>query len=151
MELLRPARMEDCQAVNRLAQQLYDYITHWDGRSLEYDRYPAGEFREYVDSGCLYVAEFEGKVVGYLYAYEHCRIGLDDEEYLACSIQDFCVDEAYRDRGFGKRMMHEFLDYAREQGYKTVDLDVVKKNQRAFELYRQFGFEISGYSMELHL
>jgi RimJ/RimL family protein N-acetyltransferase len=54
-----------------------------------------------------------------------------------------CADD-FLGRGLGKRLMQAVMDKAREEGKKGVDLIVVQANERAWKLYEQYGFRITG-------
>ncbi len=47
-------------------------------------------------------------------------------------------------RGLGKTIMEFVLDFAHENGYKAIRLDVFPDNQAAVGLYLHFGFEFVG-------
>lgn len=51
-----------------------------------------------------------------------------------------CVQAAWRGRGVGTRLLQAVLEFAREQGYRTVRLDVVDTNPGARRLYERQGF-----------
>ncbi len=50
------------------------------------------------------------------------------------------VDPAMRGQGIGTGLLRELSVYAGEQGYRSIRLDVVDTNERAYKLYRREGF-----------
>lgn len=50
------------------------------------------------------------------------------------------VSPAMRGQGVGSRLLDAMVDYAREEGYDHVRLDVVDTNPRARQLYERQGF-----------
>ncbi len=50
------------------------------------------------------------------------------------------VHEDYRGQGIGSRLLHEIVNYARGNGFKTVRLDVIDINPGARRLYERRGF-----------
>lgn len=63
---------------------------------------------------------------------------------------------AYSGQGIGKTLMSDLIIHARTHGYNTIDCYVGKSNKPAIELYKKFGFTITGkedndYIMELPL
>lgn len=54
------------------------------------------------------------------------------------------VRKAYWNRGIGKRMMRELIDFAKMHGIELIDLHVLETNQAALHLYESFGFESTG-------
>lgn len=57
-------------------------------------------------------------------------------------IEDVVVDEAYRGKGIGKALMLHAMNYARENGAKSVDLTSKPSRIAANRLYRDLGFEL---------
>lgn len=69
MELLRPARMEDFEALNRIAAQVAALHASWgNGMAVDYP-YPMDYFQECLKEDKLYVACLDGEVVGYMNFY----------------------------------------------------------------------------------
>ncbi len=57
-------------------------------------------------------------------------------------IEDVVVDEAYRGKGIGKALMLHAMNYARENGAKSVDLTSKPSRIAANKLYRDLGFDL---------
>lgn len=53
----------------------------------------------------------------------------------------FAVLAAYRNQGFGTRLLHHMLDYARQQGYAKI---VLSAQLEAISFYEKAGFEPYG-------
>ena len=56
-------------------------------------------------------------------------------------IEDVVVDNAYRGRGLGKRLVAHAIDYCKEQGLDTLMLTSNPKRIAANALYQSLGFE----------
>jgi RimJ/RimL family protein N-acetyltransferase len=55
------------------------------------------------------------------------------------------VDQEYRNRGIGRKMMEYLLDWAKNnKEIKRIELLVFETNENAIELYTKMGFEIEG-------
>jgi ribosomal protein S18 acetylase RimI-like enzyme len=52
-----------------------------------------------------------------------------------------CVDANQRGKGIGSKLLDALFVYAKEQGLKTVKLDVIDSNPRARKLYESKGFK----------
>ena len=50
------------------------------------------------------------------------------------------VHKDYRGQGIGSRLLRRVIDYARENGYATIRLDVIDTNPGAQRLYERRGF-----------
>ncbi len=86
---------------------------------------------------CL-VAETGGKAVGMVWTRIMKDYGHVDEDTPSLAI---AVDEGYRGRGIGTKLMTEMLERMKEEGYPAVSLSVQKANKAA-EFYRSLGFVI---------
>lgn len=87
----------------------------------------------YVDGNrVIFVAEAEGKVVGYLSVVKH-----DDYLYL----DDYCVTESYREKGIGSGLIKTAEDYAVSEGILIVKLHVQTANHESREFYKNKGYE----------
>jgi len=56
------------------------------------------------------------------------------------NIHDFSVSPLFRKKGIGVAMMEKIIDYAHEQGYAKVNLEVRHDNINAQHLYTKMGF-----------
>ncbi|MBR2645800.1 MAG: GNAT family N-acetyltransferase [Clostridia bacterium] len=70
-------------------------------------------------------------------------------DYL--DIDEFCVDKAYRRTGVGTELMTFIRDYAREQGFSKVELNMWEFNRDALQFYEAIGFSTYRRYMELEL
>ena len=59
-------------------------------------------------------------------------------------IENVVVSEAVRRRGFGSRLLQEFLGLARDRGGEKIFLEVRESNLAARRLYEKSGFSESG-------
>ena len=58
-----------------------------------------------------------------------------------------CVNEQFRGKGYGKKMMEYALDYCRSNGVSRVELTSSSKREIAHKLYLGLGFEIRDSSI----
>lgn len=87
-----------------------------------------------------FVAEYEGRIVG------QCSVGLvrGYQRYRHRAEVAFVLLQEFCDMGIGGKMMEECLKWCEENKIQQVELDVVTANERAFSMYRSFGFQIVG-------
>ncbi len=57
-------------------------------------------------------------------------------------VEDMIVDDAYRGKGYGKKMLLELINWAKEQGVDVIELTSNPKRIAANELYKKVGFEL---------
>jgi GNAT superfamily N-acetyltransferase len=94
------------------------------------------------------VAEVDGKVVGFiglckLYAYEY------DGEYVR--IISLVVNENYRDKGIGTKLLKSGEKWAINEGTIAIALNSGIKREKAHEFYNSNGYNIKGYSFSKSL
>lgn len=57
-------------------------------------------------------------------------------------IAEIAVDKKYRSKGYGRKIIEDVLNHAKNNGYKRVTLDVDFRNEKAKLLYERLGFEV---------
>ncbi|MBF0133583.1 MAG: ribosomal protein S18-alanine N-acetyltransferase [Magnetococcales bacterium] len=121
----RSMRYEDGQAVAVLEGDLNP--TPWtEAMFLE-------ELR--LGSFCRVLTDEVGTVVGYLVA----RLLWDEWHLLLMG-----VAVGYQRRGWGHRLMREWMDHARKNVGRSLLLEVRRSNRSAIKLYSDFGFVTVG-------
>ena len=90
----------------------------------------------------LLVAEFKGDVAGYAVFWAV----LDQGE-----LGNVAVDEEYRGRGIGSKLIKAVLERAHERSVHEIFLEVRKSNVRAQDLYKGFGFTEVGRRKNYYL
>lgn len=55
-------------------------------------------------------------------------------------LANVALTSKWRGRGLGRQLVGRVLDVARERGVKKIFLEVRASNDRAFDIYRSFGF-----------
>ena len=63
-------------------------------------------------------------------------------------IDDLCVDELARSGHIGTRLYEYVLDFARQQGYYNVTLNVWADNVNARKFYEKIGLRVQKIGME---
>ncbi|MHA1377311.1 MAG: GNAT family N-acetyltransferase [Candidatus Helarchaeota archaeon] len=61
------------------------------------------------------------------------------------------VNKEWRNKGIGKKLLQESLNYIKKAGGGLIRLTVQKRNDPAIKIYKKFNFEISSYIMELKI
>lgn len=77
----------------------------------------------------------EGRLLGYF-----LTMTVVDESHLL----NLSVDADAQHHGYGQRLMHEAVNLARQQGLKTMLLEVRVSNRQAIAFYSRFGFREIG-------
>lgn len=97
----------------------------------------------------VFVAEINGKVKGYAFCV-HKQFLNDNNmtDVKTLYIDDLCVDENSRGEGIGKSLYRYVLNYAKEQGYYNVTLNVWADNVNAVRFYEKIGLKVQKIGME---
>lgn len=138
---LRKGKVSDAMAIARIYNQgllsAYRHIlpkSYLDSLSMEDAKALWEKNLRRNDYRCI-VMEEDGGVVGF--------IGMKpDEEYENCMmLAALYVDEAYKGRSIGTRLIEEAKYQAKLLGKESVSIVVVLKNERAKSLYEHLGAE----------
>jgi ribosomal-protein-alanine N-acetyltransferase len=82
-------------------------------------------------SRTYYVAELEGKVIGYM-----GMIWILDEGHIT----NIAVDPAYHGHGYGRTLINHVARIAFDKGMESLTLEVRASNKRAIHVYEKMGF-----------
>jgi len=120
--VIRPARLFDLPEIVRIEHQSFK------------EQYPRGLFMMFLENNpdTFLVAEYNGKVVGYVMAYL--------KPDLEGHVMSIAVDPLYRGNGIGKALMISVINKLIKRGAKYIGLEVRVSNERAIKLYEGLGF-----------
>lgn len=95
------------------------------------------EFLSNRTYGLAWVAQDEGRLIGYLLA-----AFVFSFEYggRMAELDEFFVDEANRGRGIGRRMLETARQALQREGCAALQLQVADANRQAQSFYSSFGF-----------
>jgi [ribosomal protein S18]-alanine N-acetyltransferase len=124
--LIRKMTLEDIPAVVALDQ--ISFSLPWPERSFRF------EVTDNLSSRC-WVAELDERLVGMLVAWL-----LVDEIHIAT----IATHPDFRRQGIARRLLTHTLQRAMDEGAQSSFLEVRESNLAAQEMYRQFGFEVTG-------
>jgi GNAT superfamily N-acetyltransferase len=144
--VIRPAGDADLPALGRLGGALlrvhYDFdpqrfLTPPDEPEAGYAWFLGTQMHE--PDVCVFVAEQDGEVVGYVYA------GLEPMSWrelrdAAGFIHDVAVAEPHRGHGIGEALVQRASDWLREHGAPRVLLWTAQRNAAAQRLFLRLGF-----------
>jgi ribosomal-protein-alanine N-acetyltransferase len=123
---IRKMTVDDVSAVVDLDQK--SFSLPWPERSFRF------ELTDNPASRC-WVAELHGKVVGMIVVWL-----IVDEVHVAT----IATDPEYRRQGIGKRLLAHALRHLIQDGARSSFLEVRENNLAAQEMYRKFGYEVTG-------
>lgn len=91
-----------------------------------------------------YLAEQEGKVIGYLRFMEDYDSFPKMKQWKALELKRIYIDKAHHGKGVAQILMGLYMKYAVENKYQVVWLGVWENNRRAQTFYEKYGFVYSG-------
>ena len=148
--MIELANDKDRAAVNHLARQIHQLHINWrpDIYRMPEELFPEERFAELIAKRELYVAKVGGTVVGY------AMVTIRDQDLpelmkrKVFHIQQFCVDEEFRNHGIGTQMMEELRVLARAFGCTDLQLNVYPENDAAVSFYQKCGCMIQNINMQ---
>ncbi len=88
------------------------------------------------DRDVMIIAEVDGEIAGNC---SFAPVGRKLRVRHRCSI-GIALYEKYWGMGIGRQMLSYLIELAEKLGYEQMELDVVKRNERAIALYEKMGF-----------
>lgn len=148
--MIELANDKDRAAVNRLARQIHQLHINWrpDIYRMPEELFPKERFTELIAKRELYVAKVGGTVVGYAMVIIRNHDLPELMKRKVFHIQQFCVDEEFRNHGIGTQMMEELRVLARAFGCTDLQLNVYPENDAAVSFYQKCGFMIQNINMQ---
>jgi ribosomal protein S18 acetylase RimI-like enzyme len=139
---VRRAEQRDLRALSRLSSLLVR-LHH----RLDSDRFPAveEEYSEFLGSqlerldAVIYVAEDDGKVVGYIFAALE-PLSWKELREPAGFIHDLIVEEASRGLGIAGRLAEAASVWLETQGAARIMLGTAARNENAQRFFERLGF-----------
>ena len=86
------------------------------------------------NGNCWIALDENDKVIG--------TISLRNLDNISCELKTLYVDKKFRGNGIAHELMSVFMDFAKERGYKRVQLDTYDGLERAKRFYEKNGFKV---------
>ena len=154
--LIRPAVESDIPRLEELLYQVHGL--HAEGRPdifiLGCKKYTAEQLRKILsdtENTPVFAAISDGLLVGYCFCVRQVQTAASMQKISTLYIDDLCVDAAMRGRGIGKVLYDYAVEYARENGYYNLTLNVWACNPSAMRFYEKCGLTVQKVGMELVL
>ncbi len=142
---VRFAREEELDRINELRRQVNDL--HVSGKPEVFKPGFCDELRDHIYTIWndprqeIAVAEQDGKLCGFAvlnHLYKPENPFMFERDFL--DVDEFCVDAQCRRQGAGSAMIRFIRDYAREKGFRRVELNMWEFNREALAFYEATGF-----------
>ena len=133
--LIRQIKKEDTKELNRI----YEAITHSSAK-IDFEKIIEDQDRNVGHIG--FVAELEGKVIGYMFTHILSgSFGIDESAWISM----FGVDPKYMDQGIGKSMAEEIFKYYKEIGVKHIYTSVRWDSTDLLSFFKTLDFDRSNF------
>lgn len=144
--LIRP---DDYDALRALDDAVMRYAAHaflgfdWDTatpeRQEEQRAITPDAFAFYAGTGCSFVADGGGRVVGYVLAQPLHHFDL---EPLAVWVEDISIHPDWHRRGIATTLYHTLHEYAQAAGATVILAGIHVDNAASLALHRRVGFDV---------
>ena len=152
--MIRQAQEKDIEGIIRLLEQVLE-VHHkgrpdlFKGNATKYTRDELKEILKDPDRPVFVSEGEEGEVQGYAF----CVVQMHPNDNILTDIKtlyidDLCVDENLRGMHVGSSIYRYVLDYARQNDFYNVTLNVWACNESARRFYENMGLKPQKYGME---
>jgi ribosomal protein S18 acetylase RimI-like enzyme len=138
---VRPATVDDHQAVSRLYVQLKEHHRRLQPGNPRYgvtnDEWSEVALTALIDPDVyMYVAQLGAEIAGFM------KITYAQKPWgVSCELETMVVDKHQRGKGVGGHMLQEAETLARKRGAKGMRVDVLIPNYEGREFYERHGYE----------
>ena len=151
--IIERAKISELSEINELLNQVLDI--HHNGRPDIFKgntkKYTDEELLEIIndDTRPIFVALLDGHVVGYAFCiFKQCLDNNIFTDIKTLYIDDFCVKEGFRGHHIGTELYNYVVDFAKENGFYNVTLNVWAFNEDAKAFYESLGMKPQKFGME---
>ncbi len=90
------------------------------------------------ENSLVKVVERDGKIIGYFCG---SLVGGFYRRGIHAEMEDALVEEKFRSKGIGGKLMKDFLDWCKKQKVNYISAVATAQNEKAIKLYRKLGFK----------
>ena len=154
--IIRFAKENELERVNELRKQVNDL--HVAGKPDVFKPGFGPELRDFINviwndpTDNIVVAEDNGFICGFAVINHITKPEspfMKERDFL--DIDEFCVNEEHRRKGVATAMIEFIKNFAKENGFHRIELNMWEFNQGALAFYEAAGFETFRRYMEMFL
>lgn len=120
--MIRKGQIKDIEEIYNLSKTL----------ETTFKKETLAEYINSKETNYIFVVELE-KIVGFIIVWENDFNG---------QIIDLVVEENFQNKGYGKMLLNQGIEFLKAKGVKTISLEVAQKNFKAKKLYESCGFKM---------
>ena len=133
--LIRELKIEDADQISRIQTSITQTSVTIDFKKIVEDRVKNAEKADFV-------AEFEGKVVGYMISYILLGgFGIEKSAWIAM----FGVDPERMGQGIGKKLAEAVFEFYRRKGITNIHTSVMWDSTDLLSFFKTLGFDRSEF------
>ena len=145
--------INDLDNLDKIAVQVHECHVSWRPDVFEHTDsiISKKEFIKMISNNYIFAAYINNKVVGYimLSSREGKSNGYRYRKQLC--IDAMGVDEKFRNKGIGFKLLEFVKKYAKDNEYTDLRLTVNEENENAVHLYEKVGFKVRNIAYTLDL
>lgn len=152
IEIIQP-KIENQVEINNLAKQVHKLHVNWNSDMfLDVEQViPIERLEKLLETESIYIARLENKIVGYIII----DIKEKDNGFMRyrkiLSIDTLCIDEKFRRKGIGTKMLEFAKRLGKEKNCTDMHLTVNPNNKNAIKVYENFGMKVNNISYMMKL
>lgn len=152
--IIELAKIEQLKEINKLAKQVHDIHVELrpDIFKTEDEMISNERLESLILNNEIFIAKDEEKVIGYAIISIKERIGvIGMHDRKVIDLEAICVDEKYRGKGVGRKIIKYLIEYGKQKGCTDFYLNVYKDNLKARKFYEDLGMKVRNinYSMKI--
>jgi ribosomal protein S18 acetylase RimI-like enzyme len=89
----------------------------------------------------VFIAEVEGNVVGFMLCRLK-RVPAYMGGVLVGELSDMWIDSSARRMGIGDKLSRLAMDWMRQQGAHSIEIQVLRENEASWKLYERMGYQL---------
>ena len=141
--IIRQAIDNDLKEIQELNYKLFEfeYINFDQSLNMNWTYSEKGEkyFKKLIQDGTVWVAEDNNKIIGYLAGSIYGKLSYSTK--TLAELDNFYIDENYRRKGIGKRLVFELKKYCIYNEIDEIKVSSKASNNNAKEFYENNGFD----------
>ena len=146
-------KMEDFKRINELALQVHEMHVTWNPDIFKSVKEVINKeyFENLIKNEEIYIAKVDKEIVGYIIFNIKEKENPSMRYRKQLNIDAICVDEKYRGKGIGTKILESIKEIAKTKGCTDLYLTVNQENENAIKVYEKFGFKVKNieYMMKL--
>ena len=146
-------KMEDFKRINELALQVHEMHVTWNPDIFKSVKEVINKeyFENLIKNEEIYIAKVDKEIVGYIIFNIKEKENPSMRYRKQLNIDAICVDEKYRGKGIGTKILESIKEIAKTKGCTDLYLTVNQENENAIKVYEKFGFKVKNiaYMMKI--